>query len=89
VGAMPPLTGVAVKVMLLPWHIVVLGALMVTEGVTIVFTVMVKLFEVAVVGEAQETEEVSTQVKTSLFTIEVVVYVADVAPLMLLPFLLH
>ena len=45
--------------------------------------------DVAVVGDAQLTLDVSTQVKTSLFTIEVVVYVDEVAPLMLLPFFLH
>ena len=34
---------------------------MLTEGVTTGFTVMVTVFEVAVVGEAQDSEDVITQ----------------------------
>jgi hypothetical protein len=44
---------------------VVALALMLTAGVTLGCTVMVKLFDVALVGEAQLSEEVSIQLTTS------------------------
>ena len=65
---MPPLTGVAVKVMLLPAQIVVLGVAIVTDGVTVGLTVICSVLDVAVVGEAQVTLLVSTQVIASLLT---------------------
>ena len=45
-------------------HIVVVGVLMLTDGVTVGFTVMVIEFEVAVLGDAQVAFEVMTHVTT-------------------------
>ena len=59
---MPPFVGVAVKVTLVPEHIVVPGlAAIETAGVTEAFTTIVRVFEVAVVGEAQPALDVNTQ----------------------------
>lgn len=70
------MTGLAVKVTFVPEHIVEALALMDTEGVTDEFTVMVTVFEVAVVGEAQLTLEVMIQLIASPFTRALEVYVA-------------
>ena len=64
---MPPLTGVAVNTTLVPEHIVVAVALILTDGVTVVVTVMVMAFEVAVCWVTHVKEEVMTTVTTSLF----------------------
>jgi hypothetical protein len=56
---------VAVKVTDVPVQIVVADADMLTAGVTDAFTVIVIAFDVAVVGDAQATLEVITQVITS------------------------
>jgi hypothetical protein len=64
------LVGNAVKVTIVPEQIVVAEAEMVTDGVTDTDTVMVMLLEVAVVGEAQLSEDVRTQVMTSPFARE-------------------
>jgi hypothetical protein len=61
----PPFVGVAVKVTLVPAHIVEALAEIDTEGVTAAFTVIVTAFDVAVVGEAQAAVDVITQVTTS------------------------
>ena len=45
--------GVAVKETMVPLHIVVADAVIPTEGNTVAVTVMVIMFEVAVVGKAQ------------------------------------
>jgi hypothetical protein len=76
----PPLVGVAVKVTEVPEHIVEAVALMETAGVTDGLTVIAMLFDVAVVGEAQVTEEVITQLTASPFTKEVVVYTELLEP---------
>jgi hypothetical protein len=65
-GVVPPLVGVAVKVNELPEHV---GfdpdvRAMDTEGVTFAFTVTVIAFDVAVVGLAQASLDVITQVTT-------------------------
>jgi hypothetical protein len=58
--------GLAVNVTLVPVQIVLPGlAVMITEGVTNGFTVIVMAFDVAVVGLAQLALLVSTQVTTS------------------------
>lgn len=88
-GEAPPLVGVAVNVTVLPLHIVVCVALILKDGVTSGFTVMVMLLDVAVVGDAQLALEVSTQVIISPLTKAVVVYPALVAPVMLAPFFFH
>jgi hypothetical protein len=62
-------------------------ALMLTDGVTEEFTVIVIALDVAVVGLAQEALEVITQVITSPSTRELVVYI-DPAPT-LVPFFFH
>lgn len=51
-GVMPPLTGVAVKVILVPWQIEVADAEMLTAGVIEGVTLSVILVEVAVAGVA-------------------------------------
>jgi len=56
------LVGAAVNVTLVPEQMLVAEALTATEGVTLVFTVMVTAVEVAVVGVAQVAVEVITQV---------------------------
>jgi len=56
------LVGVAVNVTLVPEHIVVADAATATEGVTVVFTVIVTGVEVAVVGDAQVAVDVMMQV---------------------------
>mgnify|MGYP006927337261 CR=1 FL=1 len=56
------MVGVAVKVTLVPEHIVVADAATATEGVTLVFTVIVTGADVAVVGDAQVAVDVMTQV---------------------------
>ena len=61
------MVGVAVKVTLVPEQMVEAEADTATEGTTVVLTVIVTGDEVAVVGDAQEAEEVITQVTTSPF----------------------
>ena len=56
------MVGVAVNVTLVPEHMVVADAATATEGVTLVFTVMVTGVDVAVVGDAQVAVDVITQV---------------------------
>ena len=58
----PPLVGVAVKVIFEPEQIVVADAATDTAGTTVELTVIVIGNEVAVAGEAQEAVEVITQV---------------------------
>ena len=58
--------GVAVKVTLVPEHVVVALAAMLTDGVNWEVTVIVIALEVAVAGTAQANEEVITTVITSL-----------------------
>ena len=70
---MPPLVGVAVNVTDVPLHIVVFGVAILTAGVTDGLTVMVMLFDVAVVGEAQVAVEVITQLTTAPLVSVVVV----------------
>jgi hypothetical protein len=57
-------------------------------GATLLFTVMVKAFEVAVFGEAQVLLEVTTQVTTSPFAKVDVLNVAALPPV-LFPFIFH
>ena len=61
------MVGVAVKVTLVPAHIVVAVAAILTNGVTGVVTVMVIALDVAVGWVTQVSEEVITTVTTSLF----------------------
>ena len=70
---MPPLVGVAVNVTLVPAHIVVADAAMVTDGVNTGFTVIVTVLEVAVAGLAQVAVEVISTVTWSLLASVVVV----------------
>ena len=79
---MPPLTGVAVKVTeppeqfgLLPDVIAIL-----TDGITVLFTVMVIPVDVTVNGLAQLRLEVMVQVNTSPSVMLLVVKFAEVAP---------
>ena len=59
------MVGVAVKVTLVPVHMVVAEGLTATEGTTEVFTVMVTGVDVALAGEAQVAVDIITQVTTS------------------------
>ena len=68
---MPPFVGVAVNVTSDPAQIVLPGfAAMLTDGVTVAFTVIVIALDVAIAGDTQVAVEVMTQVTTSLFTNE-------------------
>lgn len=70
---MPPFTGVAVKPVLVPAHIIFPGAAeMLTEGTTFGFTVNARLFEEAVAVDEQAFEEVTTQLIISPFIRELV-----------------
>lgn len=87
-GVPPLLVAVAVKLTLVPAHIVVLGVDIDTVGVTAAPTVMVTALDVAVVDDAQAALLVNTTVTTSpLLSVEL----ANVALLVpwLLPFTFH
>lgn len=66
-AGVPPLVGVAVKVTLVPEQMFVAEAETATAGVIVVPTVIVTGAEVAVAGDAHDSEEVITQVITSPF----------------------
>jgi hypothetical protein len=87
-GVVPPLVGVAVKVTLVPEQIVVAEAAILTLAGKFGFTVIVTVLEVAGLPVAQVALDVSTQVTTSLFTNEPLLYVALFEPT-LLPFTFH
>ena len=61
------MVGVAVKITLVPEQIVVAVAPIVTDGITVGFTVTVIALDVAVGCVTQVNEEVMTTVITSLF----------------------
>ena len=66
---MPPFVGVAVNVTLVPAQIVLPGlAAIITDGITLPVTVILILFDVAVVGLAQGALLVNTQLTTSSLT---------------------
>ena len=62
------MTGVAVKTTLVPEHIVVALAKMLTEGATVALTVIVIALDVAVGCVTHVNEDVMTTVTTSLLT---------------------
>lgn len=64
------MAGVAVKVTLVPAHIVVADAAMLTLAGRFGFTVIVRRFEVAGLPVIQVALDVITQLTTSLFTID-------------------
>ena len=81
--------GVAVNVTDVPAQMVLPGlAAILTEGVTLAFTVMVIPVEVAVAGEGQVAFEVITHVIISPFANEAFVYVVEFVPT-LPPFNFH
>lgn len=82
------MVGVAVKVTLAPAQIVVAVALILVLGVTTGETVMVMLFELAVVCVTQLALLVSTQLTTAPFARLLVVNEAELVPA-LLPFTFH
>ena len=66
---MPPLVDVAVNVTFVPEQIVLPGlAVMLTDGTTVDTTVIVIPVDVAVIGLAQDNDEVITTVTRSPFT---------------------
>ena len=85
---MPPLVGVAVKVVLLPAQIVNEGVLMLTDGATDPVVAMVSELLVAVAVLAQDALLVITTVTKSPLAIAAVVKVALLVPT-LLPFIFH
>ena len=86
---MPPFVGVAVNVTFVPAQIVFpVFAAILTDGVTIAFTVIAIEFDVAVAGEAQVAVEVITHITASPFANAAFVYVLLFAPT-LLPFNFH
>jgi hypothetical protein len=82
------LVGVAVKVTDAPVHIVVVGVVMLTDGVTDVLTVIVIAFDVAVVGDAHGELDVMTHVTTAPLVSVADVYVALLVPT-LVPLTFH
>jgi len=74
------LVGVAVKVTLVPEQMFVADAATETAGVSVLLTVMVTGEEVAVVGEAQDSVDVITQVITSPLANPALVYIALFPP---------
>ena len=65
------MVGVAVNVTLVPVQIVLPGfAAILTDGVTVAFTVIVMAFDVAAAGLAHASDDVITTVTTSPFTNE-------------------
>ena len=85
---MPPLTDVAVKVTELPEQIEVELAAILTDGVTVVVTIVIKLL-VAVTGLAQGSLEAMITVTTSLLLSVVVVNVEPVSPVTSIPLTCH
>lgn len=85
---MPPFTGVAVKVTLVPLHIVVDEALTVTDGVAPGLTTILIALDEATAGLAHADEEVNWQVTTSLLLSVAEVNVALLLPTGL-PFTFH
>ena len=88
-GVVPPFVGLAVKVTLAPAQIAVLGALIATLGVTLVFTVIATAFEATVSGLLHKLEDVKTQVTKSLFAKVVLLNVVAFAPETLVPLMRH
>jgi hypothetical protein len=77
VGVVPPLAGVAVKITVVPAQMVKpVLAVTVTPGVTVGLTVSVFVTELAVVGEAQVSDEVITTYTVSLLVGELRTYEA-------------
>ena len=77
---MPPLVGVAVKVMLLPAHTLVADAAMLTLGATDVPTVIAILLDVAVLEVTQPALLVNTTLTTSLLLSVEVTKIALLVP---------
>ena len=82
------MVGVVVKVTASPAQIVELLAAMLTDGVTEVLTLIVMLFDDAVVVDAHVALEVSTQLTTASFANELLVKTGLFVPT-LLPFTFH
>ena len=79
-GVLPPLVGVAVKVTLVPEHIVVAEAEMLILTGKLGLTVMVTVLEVAGLPVAQVALEVITQVTVFPLANELLVYVVLFVP---------
>ena len=88
-GVVPPFTGVAVKVTVFPLQILVEDAAIETDGVTEEFTVILIVFDEAVVGELHNALDVNTHEIASAFTSVVVEYEEAVAPGIFVPFFFH
>jgi hypothetical protein len=80
VGAVPPLVGVAVNVTDVPAQIVLLVALIITDGTRAGLTAIGIALEVAEAGETQAALEVRITVTTSLLFKVVVVNVVALVP---------
>ncbi len=88
VGVAPPFDGKVVKLTIVPEQMVVDDAEILTEGATLLFTVMLIAFEFAVALVIHVAFEVNTQVTTSLFNNVDVLNVGAFVPA-LIPFTFH
>ena len=84
---MPPFVGVAVNVVFVPTQIVVVPAMLTLTG-RLVFTVIVKVFDVAGFPVAQAALEVKIQVIASAFANAELEYVLMFVPTFV-PFIFH
>lgn len=87
-GKVPPLKGVAVKVMLPPAHMDVNGEAIVTDGVTVEVVMVISLL-VTDAGEAHTSLLVITTVTTSLFARELDVNSEVISPATVVPLICH
>ncbi len=88
IGAVPPLLGVAVRTKLLPLQIGFAAAVIKSDGVTLLLTVIVMVLLVALDGEAHAALLVITTETTSLLASELLANVLLLVPA-LIPFTFH
>jgi len=89
-GVDPPFVGFEVNVTEVPEQIEPVGeAAIEMEGTKLFDTVIAIELEVVLTGDAQPAFETRVHVNASPFTIELVIYVDNVAPLMVAPFFFH
>jgi hypothetical protein len=88
VGELPPLTGAAVKLTVVPEQILLALAVTDIEGVTTGFTVTVRLFDVTVLCDIQLAFEVSWQATTTPLARELLAKLELLVPA-LRPFTVH
>lgn len=87
-GLLPPFTGLAIKVILVPLQTLLVSAVMKTEAFKLLTTFMTMVLETTVVVLVQVKEEVSSHITTSPFANAALVYVELFVPT-LKPFRFH